>query len=638
MSLVDVLKVLFPGWLLHFLLTVVTLAILGLLLLLARLLWREWKRGEWYGNLTDTTRWSMHPFKEEHASGEQTGLATDLVLDALARAGHELQLPIWEPRLLLLRPTPPGNYEPAIISEFLSEARELIRISPPADDLCLEWKLHDVRLNDAVQDLQLKTPTGIDIGSVARFLMGMVQWFNAGEPVISGTVRTAGEKSVAIHLAAHGGRVQSVAVTASTEIAMGIDAMELSAERVAFKFLFRMRYPEMTNDQIDGFSALRQGATLFAQYAGTAPGMGEDAKTRTSSLGRAAFNFSFFRASIPTYCNPVCMRHERASSLEITDELRQAVLLAEGVAHALVGGEEERTRAIDCFRQLQDWPGSPETEALRRQAAYNEAIVWAQAGNVARAVLMLTELLGEKAPDTVLAGGDAPALPLREKKGPLPDSISFPARAARAAALARYDRESWSLIPESRVDLIAEDAERLVQDLDALCGRPGISAHDHRLMRYMYVETLRAAGRISLMRVIHNARSLYENARPTGLRSDSLDNDGSARLHRAISYMRTCEDLSPSSELYCDLAESYLLLKEFTVAEGFARHAILDSDPPSERAYYVAAESLWLQNTPLSKKMARAYLSNFGRPATLEELKSLEAEMAKTDGVSGAAA
>jgi hypothetical protein len=633
----DALRLLFPDWLLQFLLTVITLAVLGLLLLLARLLWREWKRGEWYGNLTNTTRWNMHPLQEEAASKEQTGLATDLVLDALARAGHELRLPIWEPRLLLLRPTPPAKYEPAIISEFLSEAMEPIRMSPPADDLCLEWKLHDVRLNDAIQNLQLKTSMGIDIGSVVRFLMSMVQWFNAGEPIISGAA-AVGEKSIAIHLAAHGGRVESAAVAASTDIATGIDAMELSAERVAFKFLFRMHYPEMTNDQIDGFSALRQGATLFAQYAGTAPGMGEGAKARTSSLERAAFNFSFFRASIPTHCDPGCGRHG-CSSLQITDGSRQAVLLAEGVAHALVGSEEERMRAIDCFRQLQDWPGSSETEALRRQAAYNEAIVWEQTGNVARSVLMLTEVLGEKAPDTVVPGGDAPALPLREKKGTLPNSISLPARAARVSAFARYDRDSWSLVPESRVDLIAGDADKLVQDLDSVCSRSDISARDHRLVRHMYVETLRAAGHIELMRVIHtNASRLYENARPIGLRSGNLDNNSCARLRRGISYMRACEELSPSSELYCDLAESYLLLKQFTVAEGYARHAILESDPPSERAYYLAVESLWLQNTPPSMKMAREYLSDFNGPATLEELKSLEAEMATTDEAHAASA
>ncbi|HEY6343114.1 MAG TPA: hypothetical protein VIY49_16590 [Bryobacteraceae bacterium] len=155
------------------------------------------------------------------------------------------------------------------------------------------------------------------------------------------------------------------------------------------------------------------------------------------------------------------------------------------------------------------------------------------------------------------------------------------------------------------------------------------------MVRYLYVETLRASGYIELMRVIHsNASSLYENARPTGLRSRTLNDESSARLGRGISYMRACEELSPSSELYCDLAESYLLLKQFTVAEGYARHAILESDPPSERAYYLAVESLWLQNTPASKKMAKEYLSNFKRPPELEEFKSLQTEMAITDEVS----
>jgi hypothetical protein len=260
-SLIDLMNVFLPPWLREVLITIVILAGVQLILLAARVLWREWKRGEWYGNLTNTTKWSMLPLKEYPAtSGEQTGLATDAVLDALARIGHELQQPVWKPHLLLLRPTPPANYEPAIITEFLSNALDCIVIAPAADDLYLEWKLHDIRLDDAVQNLQLKASSGIDIGSVARFVASVAQWFNAGAPIISGIGRTVADKTVSLHLAAHGGRIQAAAVTASTEAAPGIDAMELSAERVAFKFLFRMRYPDMTNDQIDGFAALRQGA------------------------------------------------------------------------------------------------------------------------------------------------------------------------------------------------------------------------------------------------------------------------------------------------------------------------------------------------------------------------------------------
>lgn len=625
----DLVKLLLPGWLREILITIVTLALLQLLLLAARMLWREWKRGEWYGNLTRTTKWTMVPLKEYSTTpGEQTGLATDSVLDALARIGHELQQPVWKPHLLLLRPTPPANYEPAIITEFLSDTLDCIVMAPPADDLCLEWKLHDIRLDEAVQNLQLKASSGMDIGSVARVLAGVVQWFNAGAPEISGIARTVADKTVSLHLAARGGRIKAAAVTAPTAVAPGLDAMELSAERVAFKFLFRMRYPDMTNDQIDGFAALRQGAAQFAQYAGTVPGIGEDALARTSSLAKAALNFSFFRASIPTHCDAGRAQKER-TSLKITDDVRQAALLAEGVSHTLVGTEEGIMPAIDCFRQVQDWPGSLQTQSLRQQAAYNEALVWAHDGRVARSVLMLTELLGEKAPDTEVAG-DA-ALPVRHKKE-LDRAIRLPARLARAAALARYRRDVWPTVPECRIELIADDTKKLIQELDALCAESETSSHDHRLMRYLYVEALRAIGHIELMRVIHGgARGLYENKRPVGLRNKNLDQDSCKRLRHAISYMLTCEQLSPGADLYCDLAESYLLLKHFTTAEGYARHAILESQPASERACYIAVESFVLENTKNSLSLARKYASDFQGSVTLQEFEAVLAEL----GVSG---
>src|SRR5262249_2816492 len=156
-------------------------------------------------------------------------------------------------------------------------------------------------------------------------------------------------------LAARGGSIKSIAVTTSTDSAPGIDATQLSAERAAFKFLFRLHYPGVTTDEVDGFAALRQGVAQFSQYAETVPGVADDALARTSSLVKAAFNLGFFRASMPCHCVlPVSGK----DSLEIKDDTRQAVLLAEGVAHSLVGTVQARISAIDCFRQLEDWPGS----------------------------------------------------------------------------------------------------------------------------------------------------------------------------------------------------------------------------------------------------------------------------------------
>ncbi len=176
----------------------------------------------------------------------------------------------------------------------------------------------------------------------------------------------------------------------------GIDATQLAAQRVAVKFLLRMRYPNITNNELEGFSALRQAISLFGQYAGTVKG--DNAETRNSSLRQAACDFGLFRASIPMQLKP-CNEEEQYVKW-IRDENRQAALLAQGVAHALGGGDLDFSAAVSCFRELQDWPGSSETGYLRWQAAYNEAIAWRYQGFHSRAVLMLTELLGERAPDT----------------------------------------------------------------------------------------------------------------------------------------------------------------------------------------------------------------------------------------------
>jgi hypothetical protein len=620
----------FPNWLRELLTTLAILIAFTLLLLAIKWMWQKWQRGRWYGTSTKTN-WSMLPLLELPKADPATGIPTDALLDALSRVGHELDRPLWEPHLLLLRPTPPADYEPAIISEFLSDPLPEIVLTPAAMDLRLEWQLHDVQLDQAVQNLQIRTATGIDIGSVARFLRTIIQWINSGAPSISGVAQTDPDKSVSIHVVARGGRLRSVAVGSSTNFAPGIDCAQLSAERSALKFLFRMRYPFMTNDQIDGFAALRQGASQFSQYAGTVPSVGDDARVRTSSLEKAAFNFGFFRSSIPPHCAPV-PPSDQCQSLLVTDELRQAVLLAEGVANALVGGELHWSAALDCFRQLEDWPGSPETEPLRQQATYNEAIVWLHKREAGRCVLMLTELLGETAPDLAVEGKESIYSVIQ--RSDLSASIRFPVRLARLTALASYSRDEWSALPRSRADLILGDGANLRAELETILQNHDLSQHDLRLARYMYIETLRAIGHIQLLYVVTGgAVVLYHDKRPTGLKNGAVDDDSRKRLQLAISWMRMCEEVAPKCPLFCDLAEAYLLLKDFTKAGGYARHATLESSLHADEreycewAYYLAAETFLLQNTDESKALAKNYAEGFKGDITLDEFRSVRAEL-----------
>ncbi len=636
-----------PEWLRQVLVTGVLLALLWILLLLLRRFWRMWQRGE----LSKSKKWSLYPIKELPAAGE-TGLATGLVLDALGRLGKELARPSWEPKLLLLRPTPPAEYEPAIIDEFLSASVPSMVLLPSPRDLRGEWELHDVELDQAVQNLQFKTSEGIDVGSIARLVRGVFEWFRSGSPTIHGVAQTK-DQPVFVHLSASGGRMNSAAVTASTESAPGIDPLQMSAERAALKFLLRMRYPELSTDEVDGFAALRQGVMLFSQYAGTVPGSGHTAVTRSSLLEKAAFNFSFFRASIPVNCDWLCKatieveqsvrgsrgkhsdrRHgEEATSLQITEGIRQAVLLAEGVAHALVAGgradavtaDENRMAAIDCFRQLEDWPGSPETEWMRKQATYNEAVVWRETGAVQRSVLLLTELLGEKAPDTLPPNTEIRHIPCSEST--LPQAICFCARVARLSGLAQYTADDWSTFPDDRAELIISDGRQVAGELEKLLAST-TTARDQRLASYFYAEAVRALGHIQLMRVKTGVGlGLYHDGR---LANKNLSDEGKAVLKEALGNLQACDRTTANCSVYADLAEAHLLLGDYGRAQGYARHATLGS-PADERAFFLAAESSLLQDTADSKEVARKYAEGYTGPVRLDEFKALRKHLGISD-------
>jgi hypothetical protein len=237
---------------------------------------------------------------------------------------------------------------------------------------------------------------------------------------------------------------------------------------------------------------------------------------------------------------------------------------------------------------------------------------------------MLTELLGERAPDTV-EEGTKESTSTQQQTSVLPESIRFPARLARLAALATYSREEWRILPAGRAELVIDDAEKLVQELGSPCQR---SPQDQRHVDYMHVEALRAIGHVELLRIITgSADSLYHENRPTGLKDATLNKEGSEGLRGAIEWMLKCEQVAPSADLFCDLAEAYLLLKEFTCAQGYARHATLASSPCTERAYYIATESFFLQNTDTSKALARKYAEDFKGTVMLAEFKSVREDL-----------
>jgi hypothetical protein len=82
--------------------------------------------------------------------------------------------------------------------------------------------------------------------------------------------------------------------------------------------------------------------------------------------------------------------------------------------------------------------------------------------------------------------------------------------------------------------------------------------------------------------------------------------------------MNEAEEVLPASALYCDLAEAHLLLGRLEVAGGYARHATLQKDQPSERAFYLASESYLLEGTERSRAYAQKYAAEFSTPTSPE--------------------
>ncbi|HEY0795793.1 MAG TPA: hypothetical protein VGD64_08425 [Acidisarcina sp.] len=631
------------------------LIFIGVVTLVVRLFRWLGVKARIYKFLGRKTVWRLLPLRDlaECADAER---ATDGLLDSMARLGEELKRPPWRPTLLLLRPTPPADYEPAVISDFLSDGSELrIALAPEIPTLRTQWNYHEVRLDDAIQNLQLKAGANIDLGALLRFLMALGKWISAGKPTISGTVENGsvavntlpgpenqpatgsnpvpGAKSIAIHLAARGIQVPTISITTSSDLQPGIDCVQLAAERAAFKFLIRMQYPQMTNDEVNGHAALRQAASLFTEFAGTVPDGGPAAATRTSSLKSAARNFAFFRSSIPVQpavpdqtspipqditpaaspqqvtnsvpptvassqstidgrrnaqlaapdkTSPTIKKPASTHTIHISDDVRQGALLAEGTALALTNDPSARNAAISCFRQLQEWPGSYLTLTLRQQAAYNEAIVRCSMGFYGQCVLMLTELLGDYTP--AADGEDTEPLTEESKLRNLPDALQFAARLARLSAFAQYTREDWVILPKDRAKLLLDDGIQLVTDLEDLNSKTLSCVHDYRMARYMTTQAKRAAGHVTLQNVIQNApEGFYDkNNRPdlTVVLDSTMDGD----LERSTKWMCEGEDWSPTMALYCDIAESYLLRGKFPGAQAYARHATLQAGPPATPA------------------------------------------------------
>ena len=283
--------------------------------------------------------WRQRPWMFAGVRGDDTLGARDPILDAIRRVPNEVRQPVWTPTRLLLYP---GAFGWEVWEDFgVSESE---RPKPVHEELFHvdQWdRGNDKALADAFQNLQFNFGA-VGLGTVMKFWSGVVDWWQSGQPSLSATCQEVDPgqgtaKTVVIRLNATGPENGTVSVLASTPRVDGIDSVALSAERAAYKLLFRMKKDQDTAAQIDGHAAFRQGVATVSRCVRSVVDTQPDRERRDTDLKKAIGNLEFVRETF-------------------TGDPQHTVYLLEslrilGICYALVGRDAAARR---LFEELED--------------------------------------------------------------------------------------------------------------------------------------------------------------------------------------------------------------------------------------------------------------------------------------------
>ena len=248
------------AWIMQFLAALLMISGVWVLLHWIRDLWR-------WGDAHIARRWWRKSARWTFAGvSEDTNLgARDPILDALRRVPNEVRNPVWTPTRLLLYPSNTG-WE---VWEDFAVEKKAKEVHEPTFERFVQRENDDKLLADAFQNVQISVGA-VGLTGVAKFWSGLVDWWHAGEPSFSASARLidaddAKTKLVAVRISASGpeGMFSALAVTKSEA---ECDAISLSAERAAYKLLFRMSDEHATMTQKrkaqKGGSPIRSGDVL----------------------------------------------------------------------------------------------------------------------------------------------------------------------------------------------------------------------------------------------------------------------------------------------------------------------------------------------------------------------------------------
>ena len=534
--------------------------------------------------------------------GEDTLGARDPILDAIRRVPHEVRHPVWTPARLLLYP---GESRWEVWEDFGVTDND--RPKPVHEELFRvdQWDQGgDKALADAFQNLQFNFGA-VGIGTVMKFWSGLVEWWRAGQPSMCATCQEIdpgeGGKLVVIRLNATGGANGTLSVIASTPKGTNIDPVALSAERAAYKLLFRMKKAQDTAAQIDGHAAFRQGVAAVSRCVRLVVDTDEDRKRRDGDLKKAIGNLEFVREIFSGDRNHTTYLLESLRFLGICYALIDSGTAARRVFEDLEDAAEQRAK--EESRSADAEADASKAQAARARAA--RALQLATEARYNQAILYWKSLFGT---DGQLAAASAMADKMFADVSR--DRMLEPAAAVwQLAQLGSLSRREWLSFDRDDMERRLKAATELRSSLDrAADAASGSARRQYTLLaaharRYLAVAQLRFVATFDLP-----GRGPFNGHRHT------LSGCVLERVQSAFDGLTKSEAIGPLCS-HARVARAYglLLLSKWFDAEEAASSAITKDTAADQFARYVAAEAA-LQRKDVAA--ARKYVEGL-QPSTV---------------------
>jgi hypothetical protein len=519
--------------------------------------------------------------------------ARDAILDAIHRVPREVKEPIWTPTRLLLYPIASAGWE---VWEDFAVYKKAKPIHEPSFDIKVDDGQANQVLVDAFQNLQFSVGS-ISVAGIARLWTALVEWWQTGDPAVAGEAREIKvgneTKQVTIRLTASGCNTGTVSVMATTDVAAGLDAVAVSAERAAYKLLSRIGKNKDSAKQIDGHAAFRQGVTSFASCMRIVIDADTAREHRDAALVKTIANLAFARE---TFSGDAL---HKIYYLEATR--------LEALAYACIDRHVAAKRLLDDLYDAAY--GGDVTERhvqLAAESRYNLAMLYSKeahgAGSHSAAALTAFSLF-----DQVAAGDDA--------------VLAQAAGVWQAAQLARMTRLEWLLLPRDTATKRLEAATRAATRVAEAA--QGAAASDHR----RYALLARHARESAAIAELHYISAFELPCRGPFANGGRVPEPLLARVRASLESLSSTARFEPPPTLARTAAAYGLLLdKRWVDAEETALAAVT-ANPTDQFAMYIAAEAAVQRNDRIT---ARKYLSELPKGAVTEPaLSALSTDIEK---------